>query len=85
MNLFNLTNVIEKPTRITEHSSTLLDPIIISDSVHYSYSDVLKVSSDISIAITYSDNFGWNALPCDSEECLGEGITHFINILQVGK
>ena len=48
MNLFNLTNVIEKPTRIKEHSSTLLDPIIISDSVHYSYSDVLKVSSDIS-------------------------------------
>ena len=37
MNLFNLTNVIEKPTRITEHSSTLLDPIIISDSVHYFY------------------------------------------------
>jgi hypothetical protein len=37
MNLFNLTNVIEKPTRITEHSSTLLDPIIISDSVHYSH------------------------------------------------
>ena len=47
MNLFNLTNVIEKPTRITGHSSTLLDPIIISDSVHYSYSDVLKVPSDI--------------------------------------
>jgi hypothetical protein len=33
MNLFNLTNVFEKPTRITEHSSTLLDPIIISDYV----------------------------------------------------
>ena len=48
MNFLNLTNVIEKPTRITEHSSTLLDPIIISDSVHYSYSDVLKVPSDIS-------------------------------------
>jgi hypothetical protein len=48
MNLFNLTNVIEKPTRVTEHSSTLLDPIIISDSVHYSFSDVLKVPSDIS-------------------------------------
>ena len=47
MNLFNLTNVIEKPTRITEHSSTLLDPII-SDYVHYSYSDVLKVPSDFS-------------------------------------
>ena len=48
MNLFNLTNVIEKPTRVTEHSSTLLDPIIISDSIHYSFSDVLKVPSDIS-------------------------------------
>jgi hypothetical protein len=39
---------IEKPTRVTEHSSTLLDPIIISDYVHYSFSDVLKVPSDIS-------------------------------------
>ena len=48
MNLFNLTNVIEKPTRVTEHSSTLLDPIIISDYMHYSFSDVLKVPSDIS-------------------------------------
>jgi hypothetical protein len=27
----------------------------------------------------------WNALPCDSEECFGEGIAHFINILQVRK
>jgi hypothetical protein len=48
MNLFNFTNVIEKPTRVTEHSTTLLDPIIISDSIHYSFSDVLKVPSDIS-------------------------------------
>ena len=29
-------------------SSTLLDPIIISDSIHYSFSHVLKVPSDIS-------------------------------------
>jgi hypothetical protein len=43
--------LVLKPTRITEHSSTLLDPIIISDSVHYSYSDVLKVPSDISDAV----------------------------------
>jgi hypothetical protein len=48
MNLFNLTNVIEKPTRVTEHNSTLLDPIIISDSTYYSFSDVLKIPSDIS-------------------------------------
>ena len=48
IDLFNFTNVIEKPTRVTEHSSTLLDPIIISESTHYSFSDVLKVPSDIS-------------------------------------
>jgi hypothetical protein len=48
INLSNLTNVIEKPTRVTEHSSTLLDPIIISDFIHYSFSDILKVPSDIS-------------------------------------
>jgi hypothetical protein len=48
MNLFNLTNVIEKSTRVTECNSTLLDPIIISDSILYSFSDVLKVQSDIS-------------------------------------
>jgi hypothetical protein len=34
INLSNLTNVIEKPTRVTEHSSTLLDPIIICDSIY---------------------------------------------------
>jgi hypothetical protein len=39
--------LLKSPRRITEHSSTLLDPII-SDYVHYSYSDVLKVPSDIS-------------------------------------
>jgi hypothetical protein len=48
MNLFNLTNIIEKPTRVTEHNSTLFDPIIISDSIHYSFSGVLKIPSDIS-------------------------------------
>jgi hypothetical protein len=48
MNLLNLTNVIEKPTRVTDHSSTLLDPIIISDSILFSFSDVWKVPSDIS-------------------------------------
>jgi hypothetical protein len=37
MNLLNLTNVIEKPTRVTDHSSTLLDPIIISDSILFSF------------------------------------------------
>jgi len=48
MTLFNLKNVINKPTRITAHSSTLLDPIIISDTMSSIYSDVLNVPSEIS-------------------------------------
>jgi hypothetical protein len=34
-------------TRITDHSNTLLVPIIISDTINYIYSDVLKVPSEI--------------------------------------
>jgi hypothetical protein len=48
MTLFNFKNVINKPTRITAHSSTLLDPIIISDTMSSIYSDVLNVPSEIS-------------------------------------
>ena len=49
MMLFNLVNIISKPTRITAHSNnTLLDPIIISDTMNYIYSDVLKIPSEIS-------------------------------------
>ena len=46
--LFNLVNIISKPTRITAHSNTLLDPIVISDTMNYIYSDVLKIPSEIS-------------------------------------
>ena len=48
MRLFNLKNVIEKPTRVTNHSRTLLDPIIISDTINYVNSDVFKLPDDIS-------------------------------------
>ena len=48
MMLFNLANIISKPTIITVHSNTLLDPIIISDTMNYIYSDVLKIPSEIS-------------------------------------
>ena len=48
MRLFNLTNVINKPTRVTENSSTLLDPIIVSDSMQVSLSDVFTVPWQIS-------------------------------------
>jgi hypothetical protein len=42
MMMFNLVNIISKPIRITDHSNTLLDPIIISDAKNYIYSHVLK-------------------------------------------
>jgi hypothetical protein len=48
MKLFSLVNIISKPTRITAHSNTLLDPIIISDTMNYIYSDVLKIPSEVS-------------------------------------
>ena len=52
MMLFNLVNVISKPTISTAHSNTLLDPIIISDTMNYTYSDVLKISdNDATLAV----------------------------------
>jgi hypothetical protein len=48
MMLLNLVNIISKPTRITTRSNSLLDPIIISDTMNYIYSDVLKIPSEIS-------------------------------------
>ena len=46
---FNLKNVIEKPTRVTNHSTcrTLLDPIIVSDTINYVFSDVFKLPDNI--------------------------------------
>ncbi|XP_071123950.1 uncharacterized protein [Mytilus edulis] len=48
MDLFNLRNVIDKATRVTDKSSTLLDPIIISDCMSYYLSNVLDIPSNIS-------------------------------------
>ena len=48
MMLIILVNIISKPTRITERSNNFLDPIIISDTINYIYSDVLKEPSEIS-------------------------------------
>ena len=48
MRLFNLKNVIEKPTRVTNHIRTLLDPIIVSDTINYVNSDVFKLPDNIS-------------------------------------
>jgi hypothetical protein len=48
MTLFNLKNVIEKPTRVTNHSRTLLDPIIVSDTINYVFFYVFKLPDNIS-------------------------------------
>ena len=48
MKLFNITNVINKPTRVTDRCSTLLDPIIVSDDINCLYADVFNVPRSIS-------------------------------------
>ena len=40
--------MIDKPTRISGNTSTLLDPIILSDTLNCNYSDVLKIPRHIS-------------------------------------
>ena len=48
MSLNNLTNVINKPTRITDTLSTLIDPILVPDTVRVLYSDTLDIANYIS-------------------------------------
>jgi hypothetical protein len=48
MRLFNLKHVIEKPTRVTNHSRTLLNPTIVSDTINYVNSDVFILPDNIS-------------------------------------
>ena len=58
MNIFVFKNVIDKPTRVTENSSTFLDPIILSDSLNSTYSDVINIPrniSDCDAAVAYID------------------------------
>lgn len=48
MTINNLTNVINKPTRVTATSSTLIDPILVTDSVRVLHSDTMDVDNTIS-------------------------------------
>ena len=48
MNILHLKNVIDKPTRLSGNASTLLDPIILSDTLNCNYSDVPKIPRHIS-------------------------------------
>ena len=65
MNL-NLKNVIDKPTRVTNHSRTLLDPIIVSDTIKYVFSDGFKLPDNISnhgasvVILKCSKNISWS-------------------------
>jgi hypothetical protein len=49
--LLNLANIISKPTRIAAHSNTVFDPIIISDTMNYIYSVVLKYHQKLLITM----------------------------------
>ena len=44
----NLRNIITTPTRITAHSSTLLDPIIISDNFEFYKSRCYDIDESVS-------------------------------------
>ena len=46
--LFNLTNVIDEPTKITDYSSSLIDPIPVSDACSVLDSGVIPVENAIS-------------------------------------
>ena len=48
LSLFNLTNVIKKPTRVTPNSSTLIDTIIVSGRCIILDSGTISVESEIS-------------------------------------
>ena len=53
---FSLTNTITEPTRVGQTCNTLLDPIILSDSLSFTYSsviDVLRSMSDHNACVTY--------------------------------
>jgi hypothetical protein len=48
VHIFNLKNVFDKPTMIYGNTSTLLDPIILSDALNCKYSVVLIIPRHIS-------------------------------------
>ena len=48
LSLFNLTNVINEPTRIAENSTTLIDPVLVSDTCTVLDSGTLTIDNTIS-------------------------------------
>ena len=48
LNLFNLTDVINEPTRVVENSATLIDPVLVSDACIVLESGTIQVDTPIS-------------------------------------
>ena len=48
LSLFNLTNVINEQTRIAENSTTLIDPVLVSDACTVLDSGTLTIDNTIS-------------------------------------
>ena len=48
LTLFNLSNVIKEPTRVTGNSSTLIDPILVSDACRVLDAGTISVDNSIS-------------------------------------
>ena len=48
LHLNSLSNIILQPTRITDHSSTLIDVILLTDSMTSLNADTIDIDSDVS-------------------------------------
>ena len=48
LNLFNLTSVINEPTRVVENSATRIDPVLVSDACRVLESGTFQVDNSIS-------------------------------------
>ena len=48
MHLNSLSNIILQPTRITDHSSTLIDVILVTDSMTSLNADIIDIDNDVS-------------------------------------
>ena len=48
MHLNSLSSIILQPTRITDNSSTLIDVILVTDSMTSLNADIIDIDSDVS-------------------------------------
>ena len=70
----NLKNVIDIPTRITEHSSTHIDPIIISNNIDYYKSSFYNATESVS---DHRATFIFLKSSYESNECLTRKVWYY--------